>query len=444
MDPSPKFKILRLSLLIFTIFIIISGGLAVYSKKKNLHSNKTKISDLVRDETLLKKTLQGMTVKKVMTRLVDESEGGSAYDCHQEAHNIGRMGYEIYKEKAFGECNASCHSGCYHGAMEKFLNEQGTEKLAENIDRICKSFPTSFSVFECLHGVGHGVLAYVDYDLPEALKECQKLSDAFGRDSCYGGVFMENILTGQGLGASESDHDTKWVNREDPLYPCNAIDKDASVQHQCYLMQTSWMLTINNYDFDKVAAECLKAPDSLISVCFKSFGRDAAGHTLRNPQKIVEICNKVPKDSQGYHEECATGAVNVIVDFWGPALRNQAHELCRIIEEPGKRVCYTTLASRIKDVFGAPNVFTIEVDDKKFSPDKITIKKGQTITFVNRGKEGHWPASNIHPTHGIYPEFDPKEPIPASLSWSFTFDKTGQFRFHDHLFPKMKGMITVE
>ena len=127
MDSSPKFRILRLSLLIFAVLMIIVGGFAAYSKKKNVslnNTNKAKISDLVRDETLLEKTLQGMSVKEAMARLVDESEGGSAYDCHQEAHNIGRMGYKIYKEKAFGECSASCHSGCYHGAMEKFLKRR--------------------------------------------------------------------------------------------------------------------------------------------------------------------------------------------------------------------------------------------------------------------------------------------------------------------------------
>lgn len=410
----------------------------------NTDSDSVRVTDVVRDETRLKETLQSISVKEAMAKLVEESKGGTAYDCHQEAHNIGRIGYKIYKERAFGECNASCHSGCYHGAMEIFLNEQGTEKLAENIDRICKSFSTSFGVFECLHGVGHGVLAYVDYDLPEALKECQKLGGVFSRDSCYGGVFMENILTGQGLGASESGHDTTWVNKTDLHYPCNAIDQDASVQHQCYLMQTSWMLTFSNYDFDKVAAECAKAPASLIPVCFKSFGRDAAGHTLRNPEKIVEICDKVPKESQGYHEECATGAVNVIVDFWGADLKNQANELCRMLGEPGKRACYQTLAGRMADIFGASNVFTISMDDQKFIPNEITIKKGQTVTFVNQGKENHWPASNIHPTHGIYPEFDPKEPIYPGLSWSFTFDKTGQFRFHDHLFPEIKGLVTVK
>lgn len=444
MDPFAKYKIFRILFIIIILSLVTYGAIAAYSKKKNDGPKKFKISDVVKDDARLEKTLTGMSVKQAMTLLIDESKGGTAYDCHQEAHNIGRIGYKIYKEKAFGECSASCHSGCYHGAMEKFLNEQGTENLAANIDRICKTFGTSFGIFECLHGVGHGVLAYVDYDLPESLNECKKLDGAFARDSCYGGIFMENILTGQGLGASEKNHETVWVNKTDSLYPCNAIDQDVSVQHQCYLMQTSWMLTINNYDFDKVAAECSKTPASMVSVCFKSFGRDAAGHTLRNPQKIVEICNKVPKEPKGYREECATGAVNVIVDFWGPELKNQANELCHLLQEPGKRACYSTLASRIVDIFGSSNVTTVSIDDGKFNPNKITIKKGQTVTFLNRGKEGHWPASNIHPSHGILPEFDVKEPIAPGASWSFTFDRGGQWRFHDHLFPEMKGVVIVE
>ena len=45
----------------------------------------------------------------------------------------------------------------------------------------------------------------------------------------------------------------------------------------------------------------------------------------------------------------------------------------------------------------------------------FTIKKGQTVVFKNLTADGNfWPASNIHPTHQIYPEFDPKEPIPPA------------------------------
>lgn len=87
--------------------------------------------------------------------------------------------------------------------------------------------------------------------------------------------------------------------------------------------------------------------------------------------------------------------------------------------------------------------FTIKITPEGFSPEEITIKKGQTITWVNETDEFRWPASNLHPTHGIYPEFDPQEPIAPGESWSFTFDKAGTWRFHDHLNPRMLGKIEV-
>ncbi len=311
------------------------------------------ILSIVKNEDVLRPAIKQLGTKALMAKLVAESNGGSAFDCHQEAHAIGRLAYEIYKQLAFGDCDASCHSGCYHGAMERFLNEKGTADLAANIDSVCSSFKTSFSNFECLHGVGHGLLAYEDYDMPFAIQECQKLKDAFSTDSCYGGMFMENILTAQGLGASQKVfHATKWANKTDPLYPCDKLDQtNYDLQYQCYEMQTSWMLTIYGYDFKPVKAECLKAPQNMIPVCFKSFGRDAAGNSLRNPVTMKSTCGMVPAGD--YYDQCVIGAVNVVVDFWGPALKGQAADFCKILTGEGKDTCYSTLAGRLPGLFSS-------------------------------------------------------------------------------------------
>jgi len=53
------------------------------------------------------------------------------------------------------------------------------------------------------------------------------------------------------------------------------------------------------------------------------------------------------------------------------------------------------------------------------------------------------PASDLHLTHGIYPEFDPQEPIDPKNSWSFQFLKFGKWKFHDHLNPYYRGIINV-
>lgn len=86
---------------------------------------------------------------------------------------------------------------------------------------------------------------------------------------------------------------------------------------------------------------------------------------------------------------------------------------------------------------------TIKMIATGFDPGQVTIKKGTKVTFVNQDTKSRWPASAPHPTHTDYPEFDPKVAISAGSSWSFVFDKTGTWKFHDHLSPTMFGSVTV-
>lgn len=86
----------------------------------------------------------------------------------------------------------------------------------------------------------------------------------------------------------------------------------------------------------------------------------------------------------------------------------------------------------------------MNMTSKGYSPQNITIKQGESIVFRNNDSEDLWPASNIHPTHEIYSEFDPKKPVPAGQSWTFQFNKKGVWRYHDHLYPGVTGSITVQ
>ncbi len=93
---------------------------------------------------------------------------------------------------------------------------------------------------------------------------------------------------------------------------------------------------------------------------------------------------------------------------------------------------------------GGGPIVVMNMKDDGFEPVNITIKQGETMEFRNDGKNEHWPASNIHPTHEIYTEFDPKRPIAPDASWSFTFGEAGKWRYHDHLYPEIGGLISVE
>ena len=78
-----------------------------------------------------------------------------------------------------------------------------------------------------------------------------------------------------------------------------------------------------------------------------------------------------------------------------------------------------------------------------YVPRELTVEKGTVVAFVSENGALFWPASNLHPSHGIYPEFDPKAPIQPNDAWSFTFDTAGEWKYHDHLAPYFIGVITV-
>ena len=75
--------------------------------------------------------------------------------------------------------------------------------------------------------------------------------------------------------------------------------------------------------------------------------------------------------------------------------------------------------------------------------ESAEVRKGTTVVFENAGDEDHWPASDDHPTHDLYPGFDPEKPLKPGSEWSFTFDRPGSWGYHDHLNPYLTGEVVV-
>ena len=86
---------------------------------------------------------------------------------------------------------------------------------------------------------------------------------------------------------------------------------------------------------------------------------------------------------------------------------------------------------------------TVTMKEDSFEPETLTIQKCTQVVFKNQDKISRWPASNLHPTHGIYPQFDPKEPVESGQEWSFVFDRVGKWKYHDHLVPFIRALIDV-
>lgn len=102
------------------------------------------------------------------------------------------------------------------------------------------------------------------------------------------------------------------------------------------------------------------------------------------------------------------------------------------------------------DVTGEKHMIDITPDG--FSPRTLSIKVSDTIVFVNKDADPHWPASDIHPTHGVYPDkdgcigskFDACRGLNTGEAYEFTFLHEGSWCFHDHLMPGLTGCVDVQ
>ena len=86
----------------------------------------------------------------------------------------------------------------------------------------------------------------------------------------------------------------------------------------------------------------------------------------------------------------------------------------------------------------------IIMDENGFTPDTLIVSQYTPIIFINKDSSDRWPASNVHPTHEKYPEFDSQQGVKPDETWSFTPKNVGKWQFHDHLFPHRKGLIIVK
>jgi len=89
-------------------------------------------------------------------------------------------------------------------------------------------------------------------------------------------------------------------------------------------------------------------------------------------------------------------------------------------------------------------IHEVILNENGFSPQEITIKPGDLVKFTTTQNNPYWPASDLHPTHGIYPEFDPQEPVDPKTSWTFQFLNPGKWKYHDHLYPMYRGVVVVK
>jgi len=264
--------------------------------------------------------------------------------CHDNAHNVGRFTYELYGEEAFSECSTLCQSGCYHGAVEAYFREAGTTNLKAGINSLCSS-TDQFITYQCRHGVGHGLMAWTNYQLFEALEGCDLLDSIEAQHACYSGVFMENIGQSMAKSLGIEVHTTEYLSN-DPHYPCNIVgEKYKSI---CYFLQTDQMTNLANGNTSIAALNCDEVQEiESRSSCFMSLGRTIGGRSSYDHQWAIEQCSLVGNTED--RSRCLFGAISNT--FWDKSQKDDALTFCSLLTIPAeKNMCYELIFSKASDV----------------------------------------------------------------------------------------------
>jgi hypothetical protein len=286
---------------------------------------------------------------------------------HDYSHVIGINAWTPGKDvgATYLQCTELFQSGCYHGVIQAVFAHSGTDSAS--VVALCNGNSeireSAWLRFQCVHGIGHGLLQTYTMNLPRALQGCDMLGNAWDSESCYGGAFMEFIVGGRGqshhvatdhgeAGHHEAEPDTfpafKVRDPSDYLYPCSALGD--RYQRACYQMQAGLIVERTGLDFAKVAQICEGAPQPMRPVCYQGIGTYVSGVTTRNSAEAIRHCSQ---GSMRYRSWCFVGVVKNFIDV--TAKTQDGIAFCKqLVPQDIATSCYVAVGEQAAVLFRDP------------------------------------------------------------------------------------------
>lgn len=301
---------------------------------------------------------------------------------HFYAHRIGISALKSPADvgRVFAACTPAYESGCYHGVIQSYFiatQRDGGGVTTQSVEALCGGYRVKRAdlLFQCTHGLGHGLVILHGYDLPRALRSCDLLGRQPEREMCYAGGFMESLVNAthphaapaagkagpkarrtaaaghEGHGphehrgpasrqAAPAKPPFQALDPADLHYPCSRMDEKYLIA--CYTIQTSAMLHHGGRDVGRTAAECGRAPQKARATCFVSLGRDVSTIAVDDIPEAVRLCGLAEK---GFRPDCHRGVVKSIVNMNADPAEGIPY--CRAVAgQESKRACYAALGGQ--------------------------------------------------------------------------------------------------
>ena len=275
-------------------------------------------------------------------------------DLHLLGHVVGDILYKQEGIEGIKVCTNDLRNACSHSIVVGAFLEKGRPVLKEVVE-LCKLAPGGKGAFTmCVHGLGHGVLAFTEYDMKEAVKLCEDIGDPNAGDriytECAGGISME-MMAGVNDREQWEKEKPNYFSKTDPLSPCDLDFMPDAARPICYNFLTPHLFEFAGANLSRPLAEhykkaftyCNEIPKDRISErssCYSGFGKEFVVLVNdRNVQsvenmgadklaRIYEWCS-LTDDSQG-RNNCMHSALASL--YWGGENKPEAAlKFCSLI-----------------------------------------------------------------------------------------------------------------
>ena len=300
----------------------------------------------------------------------------SIFPANIDTHLLGHVvGDELFKQKGlFGMqfCTDDLRNACSHSIVVGGLLAEGIDAINKMVG-VCKGAPGGKGAYRmCVHGLGHGVLAFTDYDMRKAVDLCKPIATTSEYSNmefveCIGGITME-MMAGVNDKQAWEKQKVNYFKSNDPLAPCNLGFIPEKAVHICYTFLTPHLFESAGINpgapplpmhLKKAFTFCEKIPENEgrnRESCFGGFGKEfVVLANERNVQsvenmdsgklaKIDEWCNLAIDEGI---KPCLYSALQSL--FWGGEnKRDVAIRFCSIMEDKQKQTfCFENLIGAV-------------------------------------------------------------------------------------------------
>ena len=334
--------LLASSIIVFEPSFVNRSFATVAPRGATVDCSGAKVSDYACYQERYQDLVRGSGVKAAFDDLKNEYSKNEFVqtNCHQLTHVVGRAAFSLYGDipNTYGQGDDFCQGGYFHGAIEAVAAKIGPDKIVDEASTICadlrESQEHSSYHFSCVHGLGHGLMSILGNEVFKSLETCDTLTDTWEQESCYGGVFMENVMA-----ASNPSHPSKYLKADQPLYPCTDIE--SRYKTECYKRQIWYALYTQDNDFGKVFDLCSTTKTDSRSTCYQSLGGEASWRSVNDVDQTKSTC--VLGGDYEARSNCVIGVVKGFFSYYdGDQAKTQATEFCESLDTNLRDVCTQT------------------------------------------------------------------------------------------------------